>query len=196
MPTGYTAKLAEGDVPFHDFVWGCARAMGALMMMRDEPRGAPIGRAKVVPYYAEKLAEAQEQAVSARAWSDADADRLAVEANAAALAYVETERAKVAALSARYESMRARVLAWKPPTPEHENFRGFMLDQLEKSQRCDCYFPASPKLHTGESFRAEKLQMADYEIAHYTRELARDTKRVAEANAWIDALRESVGDPS
>lgn len=41
MPTGYTANVPDG-ITFEQFVWQCARGMGALVMMRDEPTGAPI----------------------------------------------------------------------------------------------------------------------------------------------------------
>lgn len=37
MPTGYTASVQEGKVTeFRDFAMECARAFGALVMMRDE----------------------------------------------------------------------------------------------------------------------------------------------------------------
>jgi hypothetical protein len=36
MPTGYTAAIKDG-ISFEKFVWDCARGMGALVMMRDEP---------------------------------------------------------------------------------------------------------------------------------------------------------------
>ena len=41
MPTGYTAPIKDG-ISFNDFMWGCARAFGALIMMRDDPPGTPI----------------------------------------------------------------------------------------------------------------------------------------------------------
>jgi hypothetical protein len=42
MPTGYTAKLYDGDQKFQDFAMECARAFGALIEMRDEPMNAKI----------------------------------------------------------------------------------------------------------------------------------------------------------
>lgn len=43
MPTGYTDALYEGeDVSFEQFVWRCARGMGALVTMRDDPPDTPI----------------------------------------------------------------------------------------------------------------------------------------------------------
>jgi len=59
MPTGYTNCIKDG-VTFEQFVWKCARAMGALVMMRDEPSNAPIP-VKFEPsnYYAEEVAKAK-----------------------------------------------------------------------------------------------------------------------------------------
>lgn len=43
MPTGYTAAVEDGTITeFDDFAWQCARAFGALIMMRDDPMSAPI----------------------------------------------------------------------------------------------------------------------------------------------------------
>ena len=42
MPTGYTAKLMEQGQTFPEFIMSCARAFGALIMMRDDPANAPI----------------------------------------------------------------------------------------------------------------------------------------------------------
>src|ERR1044071_9143634 len=43
MPTGYTAKLYEGeDQSFEDFALGCARAFGASILMRDDSPNKPI----------------------------------------------------------------------------------------------------------------------------------------------------------
>jgi hypothetical protein len=41
MPTGYTAAIGEG-IEFDKFVMQCARAMGACVMMRDEPIGPKL----------------------------------------------------------------------------------------------------------------------------------------------------------
>ena len=63
MPTGYTASVADGRVTeFAPFALQCARAMGALIMMRDEPHDAPIPeRFEASDYYSKSLAEARER---------------------------------------------------------------------------------------------------------------------------------------
>ena len=43
MPTGYTADVMDGKVTdFKLFAMQCARAFGALVIMRDEPLNAEI----------------------------------------------------------------------------------------------------------------------------------------------------------
>ena len=52
MPTGYTLELYDGkDITFEEFVLKCARAFGALINMRDEPRDAPIPERFEPSYY-------------------------------------------------------------------------------------------------------------------------------------------------
>jgi hypothetical protein len=43
MPTGYTYEIEDGSITeLNEYVWRCARAMGAMVMMRDKPSGARI----------------------------------------------------------------------------------------------------------------------------------------------------------
>ena len=41
MPTGYTAKIVDGQ-SFPDYVKTCLRAMGVCVSMRDLPMDTPI----------------------------------------------------------------------------------------------------------------------------------------------------------
>lgn len=43
MPTGYTADVQSGKVTdFAEYAMNCARAFGALVLMRDDPSDADI----------------------------------------------------------------------------------------------------------------------------------------------------------
>ena len=43
MPTGYTADIQDGKITtLREYALSCARAFGALIMMRDDPHDAPI----------------------------------------------------------------------------------------------------------------------------------------------------------
>ena len=61
MPTGYTATLMEKGQDFPDFVLLCARAMGATIMLRDEPLDAPIPEFQPSDYSAKQLEESKEE---------------------------------------------------------------------------------------------------------------------------------------
>ena len=59
MPTGYTARLCDGEQTFKDFAMLCARACGALIEMREDPMDAPIPeKIKRSSYYDEALSKA------------------------------------------------------------------------------------------------------------------------------------------
>ena len=42
----------------------------------------------------------------------------------------------------RYETMLAEVEAWQPPTPDHEELKRFMADQLRESKRGETVWAA------------------------------------------------------
>jgi hypothetical protein len=73
MTTGYTAAIAN-DITFNDFAMRCARAMGALVMMRDEPFDAPIPeRFEPSDYHIKKIADASARLLELQAMSEIEA---------------------------------------------------------------------------------------------------------------------------
>lgn len=65
MPTGYTADLTL-DTPFERFAMRCARAMGACVMMRDDPMDAPIpDKWEPDDYYRKRLEDAKAKLAAA-----------------------------------------------------------------------------------------------------------------------------------
>lgn len=62
MPTGYTVGIADGKITtFEQYAMTCARAFGALVMMRDDPFDAPIPEEiKVADYYVTNAKEKSE----------------------------------------------------------------------------------------------------------------------------------------
>lgn len=79
MPTGYTADVASGKITsLRDFALICARGMGALVMMRDEPFDAPIPeRFEPSVFYKKHLDEAKQELAALRAMTAEDADNAA-----------------------------------------------------------------------------------------------------------------------
>lgn len=195
MPTGYTADLYDGkDQSFPEFALACARAFGALILMRDDPKDAPIPD-EFAPddYHVKKIAEARaefDRLVSmTNVEADAEAVRLADEWDAARAAEEATRLAR----KARYEAMRDEAEAWDPPTSEHQGLKEFMVKQLTESIDFDCFtyeFPSPPR--DGSTWRHEAVAKAKRDIEYHTAEHAKEVERAAGRSAWVQALRHSL----
>ena len=51
---------------------------------------------------------------------------------------------KSAAIKTRYDAMESQVLAWEPPTPDHQGLKNFMLNQIVDSRKFDAYTYEKP----------------------------------------------------
>lgn len=196
MPTGYTAAVGDGTTSaFSDFALTCARAFGALIMMRDEPAGAAIpDEFQPSDYSAKELDAAKGR------W--AELQSVTPEASeAAALAAYNAEcesRAdsvlKRTQMRERYEAMLEAAKAWPAPTADHDGMKEFMVQQLEESIRFDCgdFALPAPVQQTGAAWLADQTAAAERGIAYHTKAHAEEVERTAKRNAWVKALRESL----
>ena len=195
MPTGYTAQVADHeDLPLADFVLSCARAMGALVHMRDDDMDAPIRKREAHDHAKRELAAAQGRLACLELMTTATADKRALEDWEKAVAQHKECVAKNTETRRRYRAMIAKVRAWVPPTDEHAGLKTFMLEQLTSSIDFDCT-PVwrVPQRKTGEAWLAEQKESAAQDITYYAEQAAKEETRCAEANEWIDALLRSLG---
>lgn len=199
MPTGYTADIAKG-ISFEKFVWTCARGMGALVMMRDDPFNAPVPeRFQPSAYNVEALAKARAERERIVGMTNAEADLAAAGAYEEARQQYEKRIADKDALRVKYQAMLAKVRDWTPPSKDHEGFKDFMDEQLTQSIDFDCstrYMEPPPKLMTGSEWRAERLKDLDRDIKYHHDENAKEVSRTEQRNAWVVALRASVPPPN
>ncbi|KWR88787.1 DUF551 domain-containing protein [Cupriavidus sp. IDO] len=194
MPTGYTAAISKG-IPFNVFVMTCARAMGALIMMRDEPIDSPIPeRFEPSDFYTKKAEAARAEVQRLRGLSDAEAECEAEADHQAMCARYAGYRQESVDLQAKYEAMLEQVREWLPPTPDHEGFKAFMLEQLESSIRSDCDASCwqDPAKQTGCDWRAAQID-SNSRLAERSEQMHREEiERTEGRNAWLKALRESL----
>lgn len=201
MPTGYTADI-ENDITFEEFVLGCARAFGACIHQRnDSSKDKPKLRIENEKnsYYADLLSQAKKTV----------AELEAMGANAR-VAYgkeiLEKEKAseqeyfnKKIVLKSKYETMLAKVYGWFPPTPDHENLKKFMIDQINQSINFDCDTKYNMDRLTALSKAApldkynEALRRAYSDVERSEVELLKERERNTDANKWIVALYDSLG---
>lgn len=198
MPTGYTSILCDkDDVTFNEFVWRCARGMGALIMLRDDHLGAalPEKLPTTDDYHVHRLAEARTKLGELKNMSRADAQERAAQAYAKDVQDKERHIIAVTAVRARLDAMRAQVVAWSPPGTDHNGLKDFMLQQLDETIRFDGrvsdYF-LNIKERTGEEWLQCSIEHAKRDIDYHTRELAASQVRDADRQKWVDDLRQSV----
>ena len=194
MPTGYTAPVQSGEITdFKDFALLCARGMGALVMMRDEPLDATIPTEfQPSDYYRKQLKKARARLNDVQGWSESKAEQEAAQAYKEALGYYEERLRETSEQIARYRAMLAMVEAWSPPTADHVGLKRFMVEQLTESIRFDSYTLSLPERFTGEQFKANEIERAQRDIAHHEQSYADDVRRTNERNAWLRELRESL----
>lgn len=197
MPTGYTADLYEGkDVSFEGFIWECSRAFGALILMRDDPKDAPIP-AVIEPdvrYYEDSKVKAEARLVELAAMTPEEI----MQANRQDRAEVLKSRAESAVkrrlIRERYQAMLAEVAEWEPPTADHTGLKDFMVQQLEESIRFDCgdiSWPEMPEVDPAAWFE-EEIARADRTIARSNQQIAEEIERARGRTEWVQALRSSL----
>ncbi len=195
MPTVYTSRVQTGEIrDFATFALQCARAFGALIMMRDEPSDAPIPERFQPSDYnrrAREKAAAELQRLQGLEWDEIVAESIA-DYNAEVRQWEEYKKQQDAGRQ-RYEAMLEQVRAWTPPTEEHVGLKEFMVNQLVESIRLDCGFDSPcPSLKTAVDWHSDRIEKARRDVEYHTVEDLRENERIAERNHWIQALRDSL----
>lgn len=193
MPTGYTYPVADGKITeFHDFALSCARAFGALIMMRDDPMDAPIpDEFKPDTYYEQRLATDKKRLGEVQAMTNADCETAAIEAHREALASRKKYLADKDIEASRLNAMLAKVRTWNPPTPDHVEMKKFMIQQLTDSLPGD-YAPAIPALLDGHSWRQSEINRLADSVVSAQKEVAKEIERARGRTEWVKALRNSL----
>jgi hypothetical protein len=198
MSTGYTSIIEENpDVTFEEFVWRCARAFGAMIEMRDDRLDAAIpDEFPISSYHKDRLREAEEKLEELNSMSEAQATIRATHQYENEIEYYRKSEARKTDLKARYEKMRRQVDAWVPPSSEHVNLKGFMLDQLDQSIKFDTdYHSEEPKQMTGAEWLKWATEGAHRDIKYHKEQWALEQSRAADRNKWLADLRKSVPVP-
>lgn len=195
MPTGYTATIKD-DITFEEFTLGCARAFGALIMMRDEPSSAPIPeRFEPSDYNLKQLAKAGDRLAELEALTAEQCEQRAAEQ------YLSDEQSRLdhkqemLDLRAKYAAMLDRVRVWIAPSKEHGGLKEFMIKQIEESIDFDCaythYDEPTPRLSGVDWLDAQKALVLK-DIEYHKAANAKEVERTEQRNEWLRLLRESL----
>jgi hypothetical protein len=200
MPTGYTADIAKG-ITFKEYALGCARAFGALIHMRDDNPDTPIP--EKLPqdnYHKEALEKALKDLSDFKALSSKDLMNGFLKHKKDTRAYQKKWYTEKKELAKRYANMLTQVKKYVPPTPEHENFKKFMIEQIESSIDFDCgnyadrYKSEIIKIKnlTKAEWYDDTLKGLQWSIDYHKKELAEESARNTGRQKWVDALRDSL----
>lgn len=194
MPTGYTGELYDGKkVKFEDFALRCARAFGALILMRDEPMDAKIpDRFEPSSYHVEALAKAKRLLPVAEGMSTAQAEKKSEAEFDKEMKHFNESIMESARRRKNYQDMIRQVNAWTPPTKDHTRLKEFMLEQLTSSIDFDCHEPTKPFMQSGAEYRRDLIAQTKNDIKYHQDALNKEVELAMERTAWVKALRDSL----
>lgn len=196
MPTGYTDYIINKNYGFKEFALICARAMGATIMMRDEPLDTPIPEAfEPSRYYKESLEKARKRLAELEAMKPDERVAFGAAQIREIVEKYEQALARTNALNAKLAAVREQVEAWEPPTPDHVHFKNFMLDQIDMSKDNVDYWQMEMERAQQQAplgLYEEAVKKARRDIVYHEKEHAEEVRRTNTRNEWIKALRESL----
>jgi len=181
-----------------DFVMLCARAMGATIMMRDDPLNAPIPKFEPSGYHTKAIAKAKAKLARLQAMDNDARIAFGEEEKASEITRHREWIAREEAENERLEGMREQVEAWTPPTVDHEGLKAFMLEQIKISMnnldyQRDAIAKAEAKAPV--DYYAEATAKARRDIEYHAAENAKEIERTVCRNEWVEKLRGSLAEP-
>lgn len=199
MPTAYTQPIYDGqEISFDQFALRCARAFGALVMLRDEPLDEPLPSSlEPAPFYSEKLKEIESELQALNQMTEDEASKKAKKEYRKAQKRHKENIARATAMKAQYEDMIEKVKSWQAPSPDHQGLKDYMLQQLTDSLKSDCgttFFQRklNEPLLTGSQWLGQRYETLNKDLAYYRNSYAEEVERVAGRNLWLSQLRESL----
>jgi hypothetical protein len=197
MPTGYTHELIKDpDMSAADFIMRCSRAMGALIMIRDDDSNAPIPeRFEPSDYHDKELEGATKEHNRLLALTP---DELIIEAREkidAELTRNEEWLARERKQNETFGSMLIRITKWEPPSEDHKGLKEFILDQLKTSIDDTTYIEqsiAALKAEKPEERIQKMLYDAEWNVNYHADEGRKERERTESRNKWLKQLRESL----
>lgn len=169
-----------------------------LVCMRDKPMDAPIPESiEPSPYHADELEKAERTVIALSEMTPDEQEAHGAFLKSHAIRRASENLSKRRLECKRLSEMRIAVSAWTPPTPDHQEFKAFMLQQIDVSS--EDLLHATRRLE-----RAERRSPQDYydtalleaqdDVKYHAEELDRERSNAAESTAWLHALQDGLGD--
>lgn len=198
MPTGYTEDVANGKITdFNEYALQCARNFGACITLRDEPMTSEIPEFVPSDHNAKRLAEAKKDLAAFLAMDHDQREKLRSDEHAENARVAEKGIAEKQVERERYEAMLAKAKAYKSPSPDHDNYAGFLVSQLEESIQWDCstdYYDGLQQQKPFGEWESEKLERLKRDVAYHEKANREEIERTDQRNEWVRKLKASLED--
>jgi hypothetical protein len=189
MPSGYTADISKG-ISFKQFALICARAFGISINTKNN---TPIPE-EIEPYdyHLQELKEAERNLAKFKSNSE-KTHRI----NYQKFVEVENERYKEIVkerkdLEAKYRAVLNEAQNWQTPTPDHDNFKEFMIEQIENSIDWDCKIPEKNTIPTFEEWKKDRLESLEWDVDYHRRGWDEEQQKAKKVAEWTKALIKSL----
>lgn len=166
--------------------------------MRDEPDDTPIPDAfQPSDYHVRALERARAKVEELKSMSKPAQWNYGAELKRQELASCQEGIKRAKKAQSRLLAMRKSVLAWAPPSSDHQGLKDFMLQQIDQTLKFDGddYYvkmlAAANKRHPMEYFASAQRSALD-SIAHHTKENQEEIARAASRTKWVQDLRTSL----
>lgn len=186
--------MEEGQT-FPEFALECARAFGALIMMRDAAPGAPIPKFSPSDHNRKALSKAKRELARLLKLTPKGQLEHGTRARNASIKSARDWLKRDQEGNARLHEVEAKVQAWEAPTPDHAGLKKFMLEQINISKG-DCAY-IERHIHEVESkspmgYFAAAVASARRDIEYHTKAQAEEIDRTEGRNKWVKILRDSL----
>lgn len=198
MASFYTAQIVESNnLSLSDYIWRVASGM--FRDKKDVPTVEDYPEDEDRELDLEGLAEAKAALAKLAATSDeelvAEERRRLVDG----LVKYEQESQKRILLRERYETLRAKIIDWKVPTPNHQNLKDFARSEIENALSHDCSWLNRDNYVWSErsaaEIRAEGEKDARWDIQRYESNIKVSREHRANMRNWIATLEASLPRP-
>jgi len=195
MATGYTKDVASGKVTdFKEYALLCARNFGACITMRDDPLSSEIPEFEVNPYCQRAVDSSVKALADFVLMSAGDREKMYREETVENLERTQTRIHEIKTELGRYEEMLDKALQYEPPTPEHEKYAEFLVEQLRTSIKwdCDLSYYEDQKTPSFSEWKTLKLESLSSSVNYAVKGLAEEKERVISRNDWVSQLKKSL----
>jgi hypothetical protein len=202
--TGYTSQIITGKIDnFSDFAKICIRNFGACMHMRDEKQDAKYKLRLPSDYHLEgmkkerwrfkklKFKPNNEILLELKNEFIEEIERCEVE--------IRKDKQSLKKLKKIYSDAKK----WQPPTPEHYEFKRFVIEQLDLTLKNDSSFYenriidykkklSNLNLENIQDYKLEQLARIKESFLYHCIEYQKEVTNCEKANKWVTDLFNSL----